>query len=193
MSIQYIATVLDRVPGLSSAEAFVLTVLANSASDDTHECWPSIRTVSRRTRLAERTVRRCLRRLEELKLIDTSPGGHQYGRNTASRYRLMFDPVTGATLAELPTRGTPRPPPGVMVSDKGDIRDRQGGHSGPPSVIDPSLNQRGAKSAERGATAARAAAAMTDAELEERARAGKLTAAEEYEREHRRRFRKAAV
>ena len=54
---------------------------------------------------------------------------------------------------------------------------------------DPSLNLRGAKSAANKDAQVRAAAALTDEELEERARSGALTAAEEYEREHRQRGR----
>lgn len=196
MSIQYIATVLDRVPDLNSSEAFVLVVLANSASDDTLECWPAVATIARRTRLDERTVRRCLRRLEELELIETSHGGHQYGRNTASRYRMRFDSVTGAKLGpsvtELSTRGAPRPPTvihkGGHMSDKGGVLPPQGGRIAPPSVIRTVIEPKRRKSA-GGEDSIRRAAALSDDELEERAQHGELTAAEEYEREHRRRLR----
>lgn len=196
MSIQYIATALDRVPGLSSAEAFCLVVLCNSASDDTLECWPSIKTIARRTRLDERTVRRCLRRLEELELIETATGGHQYGKNTASRYRMRFDSLTGAKLdrpkvAELSPRGAIRQGGGGMVSGKGGMVSGQGGRNAPPSVIGAVIEPRGAKRAASKYNPARiqAAAALTDEELEERASTGKLTAEEEYEREHRRKMR----
>jgi hypothetical protein len=194
VSIQYIATALDRVPGLTSSEAFVLVVLCNSASDDTLECWPSIKTIARRTRLDERTVRRCLRRLEELELVETAHGGHQYGRNTSSRYRMRFDAVTGAKLdrprvSELSPRGALRQGGGGMVSDKGGMVPGQGGRNAPPSVIETSLNQRGAKSAAIQESRARKARQLTDEELEERAQSGKLTAAEENERELRRRSR----
>jgi hypothetical protein len=54
------------------------------------------------------------------------------------------------------------------------------------------LIQRGAKSAAGKEARVRAAAARTDEELEQRAQSGKLTAEEEYEREHRRRGRPRA-
>lgn len=195
MSIQYIATALDRVPGLSSSEAFVLVVLCNSASDDTLECWPSIKTIARRTRLDERTVRRCLRRLEELELIETATGGHQYGKNTASRYRMRFDALTGAKLdrpkvADLSPRGALRQGGGGMVSGKGGMVSKQGGHNAPPSVIRDVIETRGAKRASKYDPARiQAAAALSDDELEEKAATGSLTAEEEYEREHRRKMR----
>lgn len=200
MSIRYVATVLDHVDGLTATEKLVLVALADYTSDDTRECWPSIATIARRACCDRRTAQRRLKALEERGLIERAIGGHQYGKNSASRYRLKFD-YAGHIVADVEPvlihKGGTVPPPrgGAGTAPGAALRTTKGGTSAAPSVIDPSLNLRGAKSAARGEAATRAAAAMSDEELEERARAGKLTAAQEYEREHRRRMRprKAAV
>jgi RIO-like serine/threonine protein kinase len=192
VSIRYVATVLDHLPELTATEALVLVALADYASDDTRECWPSINTIARRARCDRRTAQRKLKALEQRGLIDRALGGHQYGRNSASRYRLKFD-YNGAVIADtadLSTRAAHGRRGAAATTGKGGSHDIQGRHGAAPSVIEPSLNQRGAKSAFRSKEAlARAAAVLTDLELEERAQAGKLNAAEEYEREYRRRMR----
>lgn len=198
MSIRYVATVLDNLPDVRGTEALVLVALADYASDDTRECWPSIGTLARRARCDRRTAQRCLKSLEKRGLIDRAIGGHQYGKNTASRYRLKFDyaghivpdvePVAVYPQGRRNAAGGAAP-----VSHKGGVGVAQGRRNAAPSVIEPSLNQRGAKSAEgekhraRGEDSIRRAAALSDEELEEKAREGRLTAAEEYERERRRR------
>ncbi len=53
--------VLDYAPGeLTSPERLVLIVLAEAAHDATRECWPGMETLTRRTGLSERHVRRAL-------------------------------------------------------------------------------------------------------------------------------------
>ena len=199
MSIRYVATVLDHLPELSATETLVLVALADYASDDTRECWPNIATIARRARCDRRTAQRRLKSLEERGLIDRALGGHQYGRNTASRYRLKFD-YSGQIVpdvAEVQTypQGRQDAAPGGRRTDHpraaGDAH--KGGTSAAPSVIEPSLNQRGAKRAASKEELARAAACLSDAELEEKARTGTLTAAEEFEREHRRKTRRRSA
>lgn len=192
MSIRYIATVLDHLPELTATEALVLVALADYASDDTRECWPSIATIARRARCDRRTAQRRLKSLEARGLIDRAIGGHQYGRNTASRYRLKFD-YSGAIVPDVEPvtypQGRHNAAGGAApVPDKGGTGTAQGRRGAAPSVIEPSVIQRGAKRATKEARV-RAAAALSDEELEERARAGTMTAEEEYEREHRRRMR----
>lgn len=203
MSIRYVATVLDHVDGLTATEKLVLVALADYTSDDTRECWPSIATIARRACCDRRTAQRRLKVLEARGLIERAIGGHQYGKNSASRYRLKFD-YAGHIVPDVQPvlihKGGTMPPPrgGTSAAPGAAQRAAKGGTSAAPSVIEPSLNQRGAQSARgkesaaaaaRGEAAAKAAAAMSDEELEERARAGTLTAAQEYEREHRRRMR----
>jgi hypothetical protein len=91
VSIRYIAAVLDRLTTLTAPESLVLIALADFASDDTRECWPSVATISRRARLTRRGVQKILRRLEARDLIETAVGGGMPdGTNSASRYRLRF-------------------------------------------------------------------------------------------------------
>ena len=100
VSIRYVATVLDSLPTLGATDTLILVALADYASDETRECFPSLNTIARRARCNRRTVQRRLRALEELGLIEVAIGGHQYGRNTASRYRLKFD-YNGAIVADV--------------------------------------------------------------------------------------------
>lgn len=152
MSIRYVAAVLDRLTELSESETLVLIALADFASDDTRECWPSMKTVARRARCDRRSARRIIRRLESYGLLESAKGGHQYGANTASCYRLRFD-YDGTRLetteAALSTRGTVSPPQapklsprGTLGTPRGTLGPPKGDRRVPPSVIEPSLNQR---------------------------------------------------
>lgn len=76
MSIEAINWALNLAPvpvestgSPSSPCAFVLLALANHAGPDGTAAFPSVHTLVRYTRLGERTVQKCLRRLEEAKLI----------------------------------------------------------------------------------------------------------------------------
>jgi len=113
VSIRYVAAVLDRLTHLTAPESLVLVALADFASDDTRECWPSIATIARRSRLTRRGVQRILRRLEAVKLIETALGGNQIEKGTPSCYRLKFT-YDGERLErvepKLSTRATGRRP-----------------------------------------------------------------------------------
>lgn len=192
MSIRYVATVLDKLPELSATDALVLIALADYASDDTRQCWPSVATIARRARLTRRGVQKRLRALEARGLIQTAQGGHQYGRNTSSQYVLKFDydgRIVPDVVVDLSTRANHVRRGANAATEKGERGDVQGRTPFAPSVIDPSLIQRGDKIAAKKEARVRAAAMLSDAELDERAQSGKMTAEEEYEREYRRRRR----
>lgn len=190
VSIRYVAAVLDHVPNLTATEKLILVALADYASDDTRQCWPSIKTIARRACCDRRTAQRRLRTLEARGLIETAAGGHQYGRNSSSSYRLKFD-HHGQIVEDTYPQGRHDAAGGAApVRDKGGAQNTQGRHSAAPSVIDPSSDpKRATKVAGTKMARVRAAAARTDDELEELARNGKLTAEEEHEREYRRRGR----
>jgi hypothetical protein len=122
-----------------------LVALADFASDDTRECWPSMRTLARRSRVERRSAQRILRRLEQRGLIEIATGGHQYGANAASCYRLRFT-YDGERLETTEPKLSPRATQGrggaTLTTRKGDPGDTQGRPRVAPSVIDPSLNQR---------------------------------------------------
>jgi hypothetical protein len=145
MSIRYVATVLDKLTELSATDTLVLIALADFASDDTRECWPSVATIARRARVTRRAVQLRLRSLEKRGLIQVAQGGHFYGRNTASQYRLCFD-HDGKIVADLSTGGRTSFAGGANVETKGGERRSGGGEPrSPHPLLDPSLNQRAFK------------------------------------------------
>lgn len=191
MSIRYVATVLDKLTDLSAADTLVLIALADFASDDTRQCWPSVATIARRARLTRRGVQKRLRALEARGLIAVARGGHQYGRNTSSQYVLRFDYDGNIVedVVDLSTRANGVRRGANAVTAKGERRDTEGRTGFAPSVIRTVIEPKSGKKPPTKEALARAAAALSDEELEERAREGRLTAAEEFEREHRRKLR----
>jgi hypothetical protein len=164
VSIRYIAAVLDRLTHLTAAETLVLVALADSASDDTRECWPSMATLARRSRLTRRGVQKILRRLESRALIETATGGHQFGENTANRYRLRFT-YDGERLEHVEAKLSPRangvrpaPPKIIHKGERGSPPGRTARHDkgerGSPhpscNVFEPSLNRHSGTSDRRG-------------------------------------------
>lgn len=64
--IQAMVMVLDFAPEhWNAGTRLVALALADRVNGDTHECWPSIADLSRRTGLKERQVQRYLRQLED--------------------------------------------------------------------------------------------------------------------------------
>lgn len=97
----------------------LLLTLAEAASLDEHVAWPSISTLARRIEASENTVRRKLRHLADLGLIEVSGGS---GGRASNRYTLRVgaDPGKGETPARLEgvsdwkgchSSGTPPLPP----------------------------------------------------------------------------------
>ena len=59
--------------GLSPGELSVYAYLIFCEARETHQCWPSIGRISQRTGMSANTVAKCIRQLEEKRLIDTQP------------------------------------------------------------------------------------------------------------------------
>ena len=59
--------------GLCSGELAVYSYLRRCEDRETHQCWPSIRTIGEAVRMSENTVRKYIRQLEERGLITTEP------------------------------------------------------------------------------------------------------------------------
>lgn len=99
--------------GISPVEKLVLLALADRWNHDTRQCWPSLTDIARRCCLAERTVRRALRTLEDRRLVSTTHRVGETGVFTSSVYFLAVslpgqtDPIPG------------QPDPGVTVSPYG--------------------------------------------------------------------------
>lgn len=77
MSIKVMTWVWDHSP-VAGTELLLLLAIADQANDDGRDAWPSTRTLARRTRLDERTVRRVLKRLADSgQLVVHSGGGRR--------------------------------------------------------------------------------------------------------------------
>lgn len=192
MSIRYVATVLDKLSDLTATDTLVLIALADFASDDTRQCWPSIATIARRARLTRRGVQKRLRALEARGLVQTAQGGHQYGRNTSSQYILKFDydgKIVPDVIEVYPQGRTTFTGGANAATGKGERRDIEGRTPFAPSVIRSVIEPKSGKKPPTKEELARAAALLSDEELEEKASTGRLSAVEEYEREHRRKMR----
>ena len=86
MSIKIMSLVWDKGPD-EKAELLVLLVLADFCNDD-GECWPSMATIGKKSRMSERNARRIMRMLEEKGYVQTMSGG---GRHGCSKYRINQD------------------------------------------------------------------------------------------------------
>jgi hypothetical protein len=88
----------------------VLLAIADSANDDGLDAWPSINRLCQKTRLSERTVRRCVRELEqlgELRCLGGRRGAH--GRRVSNRYEVTMASSGQIDRSTGPTTGQPRP------------------------------------------------------------------------------------
>lgn len=207
MSIHHVAAVLHDMPELRDrTAAFVLAVIAESA--DVRTGWTfdfSVREIAGYARQSLRGARDRLRFLESNAYVRTVTKG-KAGRERL-QFRVLFD-RNGTRRPESELWPTPANPAGVSKTAPAKVAAPPANGAGPPAgngnllnnplIGNPSSSvsiQRGAKSAagenhkRRGEDSIRRAAALSDEELEEKAANGKLTAAEEYEREKRRRER----
>ena len=79
------------IVGISPAQKAVLISLADQANDQ-GVCWPSVRTISVRTCLSERSVRRAIKELVDAGLIAV-----RERRGTSSVYQITPDRVSPPT------------------------------------------------------------------------------------------------
>ena len=154
MSIEALNWALNKAPVEDSGLAAVLLGLANHANPDGSDCWPSVERLSYYARMSERTVRRHLRTLEEMRVIVRDEDTRTRDARTRADqrptvYRLVMD---GPTREDYETRrdrlrterqkvdgGSDCPPvaTGGQI-DRGDNDDTTGGHGDPRTVPDPS-------------------------------------------------------
>ena len=59
--------------GLNSSEISIYAYLLRCEDRETHQCWPSYKTIGKATKLCENTVRKYVYSLEERHLIRTEP------------------------------------------------------------------------------------------------------------------------
>ncbi len=83
LSVQAISWVIENSKH-SLGSFIVLFMIANHARDDGTGAWPSIATLARESRMSERQVRYCLRRLERSGELQTQIACGPYGTNMYS-------------------------------------------------------------------------------------------------------------
>jgi len=78
---------------LTSAQKFVLLMIADHYNDRWRRSWPSIATLARETSLGESTVKRSIRALREMGLIEVETWfDASTGKNMSNRYCLpLYD------------------------------------------------------------------------------------------------------
>lgn len=115
VSVQAMSYVLDHSEAVGS-ERLALLAIANHASADSAECWPSVALIAREARVSERTAQYALRKLESAGRIARAGTGP---RGTV-RWRFIFRPAADSTP------GGADPAPLQDATQGGAICDAQG-------------------------------------------------------------------
>lgn len=109
--------VFDRYPN-GGGEMILALALADHASDDGCNIFPSIKTLAEKTRQSERTVQYQLRRMEETGwLVRVSAGNG--GRSQSTEYRIAPAWIKGADFASLEKKGANDGEKGATDDTKG--------------------------------------------------------------------------
>ena len=129
MSHKASAWAVEQRVGDPTAKLLLLT-LAESASIDEAECWPSIGTLARRVEASEATVKRKLKDLTAAGLLEVNVRTRPNGSSSSNMYRLIMT-GGGAQIEPLPGGGGAQvePPGGVKALNPG------GGQSSEPPVM----------------------------------------------------------
>jgi hypothetical protein len=80
MSIKILTEIWSEPP-VRQGTLLVLLALADSADETSRECWPSIRTIAKKSVLSERQVQHCLRELVEARIVDVDANAGRHGTN----------------------------------------------------------------------------------------------------------------
>ncbi|MBA8825315.1 hypothetical protein FHX42_002666 [Saccharopolyspora lacisalsi] len=110
MSGKVMTWVWERSP-TKGTELLMLLAIADNASDDGTDAFPSVRTLARKTRLDERTVQRVIRRLtDEGHLRVEKEGGRKSNRYAVLMDRESSTPPANRHPRQNATGGTATPP-----------------------------------------------------------------------------------
>jgi predicted transcriptional regulator len=88
------AWVIEAVRGLRPSERLVLLVLANYADAQKATCWPSLGRLAEQCEVRVETVRRALKRLEEIGLVIRTERYDPAGGQPSNLYTLDFSTTT---------------------------------------------------------------------------------------------------
>lgn len=123
MSIKVMTAVFDRYPE-GGGEMLLALALADHASDDGRNVFPSIPSLAEKTRQSERSVQYQLRKMEKsgwLILVNSGNGG----RNQRREYVISLDWIKGAEIAPL-EKGATDDTKGATTGQKGATDDTKG-------------------------------------------------------------------
>ena len=101
MSVQALGWVLQNSPA-KLADRLVLIAIADHASSETGQAWPSVSRLMTYSRLSERSVRASLRNLRDSGQITVEPSGGPHGVNV---YTVVMTPAESAPLQDLQGAG----------------------------------------------------------------------------------------
>ena len=108
MSYKAVEWVLHEERTTQGADRLVLVALAESASDEPWQCWPSAKTLAHRTNLTESYVRKVLSRLEKRGLIERVVNGAPDPRIPAARRPNLYI-INRVGTHSVGTHGVPIP------------------------------------------------------------------------------------
>lgn len=97
MSFEQMNRVWHYTGYIPSGLRFTAIALANQAKDN-GACFPSIRTIARRTGYSPNTVRKHLKTLQDAGLIGVTPRYRKDGTRTSNKYHMRFPTPTAATV-----------------------------------------------------------------------------------------------
>jgi hypothetical protein len=144
MSVKMMTMVFDRYPN-GGGEMLLALSLADHASDDGSRIYPSIKSLAKKTRQAERSVQYQLRKMEEAMwlLLENSGNG---GRNQHRMYCINPEWIKGADFASL-KKGATDDIKGAIHNAKGATDDAKGckaiapAYKHPQPSVEPSVEQ----------------------------------------------------
>lgn len=110
----------------AGGDLLVLLAIADHASDDGTNAWPSLARLARKCRMSERNVRRCIRNLEESGDLITHQnaggGWSSRGDRRPNNYTVVMRLDGGTDCpADAPTGGQIVPNGGTSATERGDV------------------------------------------------------------------------
>jgi DNA-binding transcriptional MocR family regulator len=113
------AWAIETVSGLRPTEKLVLLMLANYADAQRAACWPSRRRLAEQCGVRVETIKRAIRQLEDLGLIERDKRFDASGRQTSNRYTLRIDTTGPGEGGDIDTPGEAKDAPGRGAQDEG--------------------------------------------------------------------------
>jgi hypothetical protein len=123
MSVKIMSLVFDHYPG-PPAERFTALALADHASHDGENVYPSVNQLALKTGHSERAVQYHLRRMEARGWLEVVE--HGGGRGKRTKYRIPIEKLKGAAYAPFPEKRV-------------QIETEKGADGGVHSLLEPSL------------------------------------------------------